>query len=266
MEKIGRIAAVATLALVCVCAGARVASAAGEEAAAPTPSSAAAAASLQPVIVVGLLGGWIHADNCCDHIVQLTAQLNREYGAGVRAELFENHQREQARDRILALLDLDGDGAVEQDEARAARIVIYGESWGASETVTLARELGARGIPVLLTVQIDSVAKPGENDGVAPANVAQAANFYQLHGILHGRPEIRAEDASHTEVIGNFRFDYRRHPVPVRGASWFARTFFRSHVSIENDPVVWSRIEALIRSKLPAPAAQPQVASVTSPR
>jgi len=265
MVKLGRIAAVATLALAGVCAAASAGAAATARGGGEKSAEATASAGAQPVIVVGLLGGWIHADNCCDHIVQLTAQLNREYGSGVRAEIFENHQREQARDRILALLDRDGDGALDAEETRGARIVIFGESWGASETVTLARELGERGIPVLLTVQIDSVAKPGENDEFAPANVAQAANFYQPHGILHGRPEIRAEDASRTEVIGNFRFDYRRNPVPVRGASWFARAFFRSHVSIENDPAVWSRIEALIRSKLPAPAAQ-QTASAESPQ
>jgi len=274
MRKIGAISAGIAMALwgvwassigAAAAATARPAHAAGEKSA-DVAAASATASSAPPVIVVGLLGGWIHADNCCDHIVQLTAQLNREYGAGVRAEIFENHQRERARDKILALLDRDSNGALEADEKQAARIVIYGESWGASETVTLARELGERGIPVLLTVQIDSVAKPGENDAVAPVNVAQAANFYQPNGILHGRPEIRAEDASRTEVIGNFRFDYRQHAVPVRGASWFARTFFRSHVSIENDPVVWNRIEALIRSKLPAPAAQPQVASTGSPR
>jgi hypothetical protein len=222
---------------------------------------AASAANARPVIVIGLVGGWIRTDNREDHIVQLAAELNREYGASVRAEIFENHHREQARDRILALLDRDRNGALEAAEKQNARIVLYGESWGGSETVVLARELQRRGIPVLLTVQIDSVAKLGEDDEVAPANVAQAVNFYQPHGIIHGRQQIRAEDASRTEVIGNFRFDYEKHPVPVRGASWFAKTFLRPHVSIENDPVVWSRIEALIRSKLPAPAAQRQVAS-----
>lgn len=208
------------------------------------------------MIVIGLLGGWIRTDNRYDHMVQLAAELNREYGASVHAEIFENHHREQARERILALLDRDSNGALEAEEKQSARIVLYGESWGGSETVMLARELEQRGIPVLLMVQIDSVAKPGENDEVTSANVAQAVNFYQPRGILHGRQQIRAEDASRTEVIGNFRFDYRRNPVAVRGASWFARTFFRPHVSIENDPAVWNRIEKLIRSKLPAPAAQ----------
>jgi hypothetical protein len=225
----------------------------------PTASSVPASAPARaPVIVIGLVGGWIRADNRDDHMVQLAAKLNREYGPSVHAEIFENHHREQARERILVLLDRDGNGALEAEEKQGARIVLYGESWGGSETVVLARELQQRGIPVLLTVQIDSVAKMGEQDAVTPANVAQAVNFYQPHGIIHGCQRIRAEDAARTEVIGNFRFDYANHPVAVSGASWFAKTFLRPHVSIENDPVVWSRIETLIRSKLPAPARQPQ--------
>ncbi len=219
-----------------------------------------AVGNAQPVIVIGIVGGWIRADNHEDHIVMLAEQLNREYGSGVHAEIFENHHREQARDRILALLDRNSNGALEDGEKEHARIVLYGESWGGCETVMLARDLQQRGIPVILTVQVDSVEKMGENDEVAPANVAQAANFYQPHGIIHGRQAIRAEDASRTQVIGNFRFDYEKHPVTVRGASWFAKTFLRPHVSIENDPAVWNKIETLIRSKLPAPAAQPQSA------
>ena len=35
-------------------------------------------------------------------------------------------------------------------------------SWGVSETVAFARELGQRGIPVLVTIQVDSIAKPGQ--------------------------------------------------------------------------------------------------------
>jgi len=43
---------------------------------------------------------------------------------------------------------------------------------------------------VLLTVQVDSVNKVGQNDEVIPANVARAANFYQRNGMLHGEPAI----------------------------------------------------------------------------
>ena len=233
----------------------RVAAAAGADGNAVAPAG-------PPVIVIGLVGGWIRTDNRFDRIVRLAAGLNRDYGTGVHAEIFENHHRVQARERILQLLDLDHNGTLAAGEKQNARIVLYGESWGGSELVTLARELEERGIPVLLTVQIDSVAKIGENDELTPANVAEAVNFYQPHGILHGRQEIRAQDSSRTQVIGNFRFDYRGRPMQSPGSSWFARTFFKPHVSIENDPAVWTRIEKLIRSKLPAAAARKQVAVV----
>ena len=44
---------------------------------------------------------------------------------------------------------------------------------------------------------------------MTPANVAEAVNFYQPHGIIHGCQAIRAEDASRTRVIGNFRLRLR---------------------------------------------------------
>jgi len=49
----------------------------------------------------------------------------------------------------------------------------------------MARLLEKDGIPVLLTVQVDSVSK-GQDDKLISANVAQAINFYQIDGLLHG--------------------------------------------------------------------------------
>src|SRR5271170_7086817 len=77
----------------------------------------------------------------------------------------ENHHREAAHHQVLEWLDTDGDGILTTDEKQRARIIIYGHSWGASETVALARELEHRKIPVLLTIQVDSIGKPGEHDG-----------------------------------------------------------------------------------------------------
>jgi len=31
---------------------------------------------------------------------------------------------------------------------------------------------------------------------------------------------------------------------------WYARLFMKPHIEIESDPMVWSRVESLIRSKL----------------
>ena len=98
----------------------------------------------------------------------------------------------------------------------------------------------------------DSVPKGGANDAEIPANVKQAANFYQSSGLLHGLREIHAADPSRTQIIGNFQFDYHAHPVRCDGYPWFARLFERPHIEIECDPNVQVRVETLIRSKLPS--------------
>ena len=165
--------------------------------------------------------------------------------------MFENHRGADAYREVLRLLDINQDGKLSPEEKKAGRIAIFGHSWGASETVTLARSLARVNIPVLLTVQVDSVRKPGEDDAVIPSNVAQAVNFYQSEGLLHGRARIRAADSSRTQILGNFQFNYKTKPVALNGFSWFARTFMKPHLEIESDPAVWNRVEALIRSQLP---------------
>jgi len=115
-------------------------------------------------------------------------------------------------------------------------------------------------IPVLLTVQVDSISKIRQNDAVIPANVAEAANFYQPSGMLHGQPQIRAADGSRTRILGNYRFDYKSKPVLCDKYPWYDRVFTKSHTEIECDPTVWNQVESLIRAKLPAqkPTGLPQ--------
>jgi len=183
--------------------------------------------------------------------VQVAAHLRKDYPSGVYIEVLENHRREKAYADILRLVDTDGNGKLSTEEKRNARIILYGHSWGASEVVTLARELEKQGIPVLLTVQVDSVSKLGENDKVIPANVAEAANFYQLNGLLHGEPQIRAADPARTHIIGNFRFDYKANPINCKQYPWYDRVLMKSHTEIECDPRVWNQVESLIQSRLP---------------
>jgi hypothetical protein len=171
----------------------------------------------------------------------------------VVAEAFENHRGEQAHQEILRLLDTDDDGTLSPLEKQNARIIIYGHSWGASEAITLARQLEKDGIPVLLTVQVDSIGKRGQDDSRIPANVAQAANFYQPDGPLHGRSQIRAADPARTQIIGNYRFDYKGSSLTCEQYPWWDRYFVKAHTQIECDPKVWAQIDSLIRSKLPSP-------------
>jgi hypothetical protein len=103
---------------------------------------------------------------------------------------------------------------------------------------------------VLLTIQVDSIGKPGEHDGLIPPNVANAVNFYQPDGLFHGRPEIAAADPARTSIIGNFRMTYNDHPITSRSSSWFARLFMKSHIEIEDDPRIWEQAAVLIDSQL----------------
>jgi len=204
------------------------------------------------VIVIGFVGGFVHSNDTLHQEVQLAAHLRQQYPARVQVKMFENRLGRQARREVLDLLDTDRDGTLSEREKRAARIVIYGHSWGASEGITLARALGQDGIPVLLTIQVDSVEKRGEDDRWIPANVGQAVNFYQLNGLLHGRREILAADRSRTQILGNYQMDYKTKRVNCDGFPWYAQVFMTSHIAIECDPIVWNQVESLIRSKLPA--------------
>jgi hypothetical protein len=216
-----------------------------------------------PSIVIGFVGGFISHTNAVHGGVQLAERLRKEYPAQVHVEVFENHRGEKAHQEILRLLDANHDGKLSPEEKQSARIIIYGHSWGGSETVALARELQSDGIPVLLTIQVDSVSKIGEDDSLIPANVEQAANFYQTNGYLHGRPEIRAADPTRTKILGNIRFDYSN-PIQCDGYSWLARAFEKPHIEIECDPNVINRVESLIRSNLPAAAPSPSTPSAAA--
>jgi hypothetical protein len=57
-------------------------------------------------------------------------------------------------------------------------------------------------------------------------------------------------DPSQTTILGNYESSYRDHPISCAGFPWFARTFMKPHIEIENDPSVWTKVEALIRAQL----------------
>jgi len=206
-------------------------------------------------IVIGFVGGFIRRDDAVHSTVILARSLQKDYGATIHVDTFENRRVGDARKVVMRLLAAGHSGEPTPEEKSAARIILYGHSWGASATVALARQLQASGVPVLLTVQVDSIAKPGNNDAVIPSNVEHAANFYQTNGFPRGQQQIRAADANRTEIVGNFRFDYSAKPVSCPTYPWLARTFMKSHIEIECDPAVWKRVEDLIRAQLPAMTA-----------
>jgi hypothetical protein len=211
-------------------------------------------------IVIGFVGGFVRHDNPHHGPVIFATHLQQTAPQGAYVQVFENRHRNSAYKTIVRLLDRNHDGVLSDDEKAQARIVLYGQSWGAATALLLARQLNRAGIPVLLTVQVDSVSKLWQNDSVIPSNVIAAANFYQPHGLVRGQSKIRAADPEKTQIIGNFRFDYKQTPVKCpAGYSWLDHHMTHSHMQIECDPRVWAQVEDLV-----LPRIEPQSNSVAA--
>jgi hypothetical protein len=235
------------------------------EATSKPPATPAGVPAVTPVIVIGFVGGFVRHDDHVHTEVQLVDHLREQYSPGIFVETYENHRGKDAYQAVLRLLDANRDGKLSPEEKQNARIIIFGHSWGASETVELARQLEKDGIPVVLTIQVDSVSKLGENDSLIPANVSQAANFYQLDGFLHGQSQIRAVNPSRTRIIGNFRSDYKAKPLSCGQYPWWDRILMKPHIQIECDPAVWNQVDSLIRSNLSLEARLPSGGEINSP-
>jgi pimeloyl-ACP methyl ester carboxylesterase len=216
-------------------------------------------------IVIGFVGGFVAHDNPHHGPVRLAQRIRPAFPKDTFVRIFENRHRKSAYDAIIRLLDTNRDGILSTEEKARARIILFGQSWGASAAVLLARELRRQGIPVLLTVQVDSVAKAWQNDAVIPDNVAEAVNFYQPHGLIHGRAKITAADPTKTVILGNYLTDYKKTPVECPLASWFDRVFTPGHMQSECDPRLWSQIETLVRQHLLPPDQNTAAAALPHP-
>jgi hypothetical protein len=201
-------------------------------------------------ILIGFAGGFVRHDNPQHGPVKLAQKLQNKLPSGTSVQVFENRHRKAAYKTILHLLDSNHDGSLSDPEKAQAHIILFGHSWGASAAVQLSRDLNRVGIPVLLTVQVDSVAKPWQDDRVIPDNVAEAVNFYQPHGPVHGRANIIAANDSKTQILGNYRFDYHKTPVQCEGGSWLQRRFTRDHLQSQCDPRLWARVEGLMLQRM----------------
>jgi pimeloyl-ACP methyl ester carboxylesterase len=208
-----------------------------------------------PLIVVGFAGGFIKRTSMVHGEVELARHLREKYGSSIHADIFENHNGDEAHREILRLIDASSPSA----KKYPPRIILYGHSWGASEAVEVARKLEHDGVPVLLLVEVDGVRKRHRDDSVIPANVAKAINFYQTEGLLHGRPAIHAANPATTQIVDNIHLSYKDkdNDVACPGYPWFARVFTKRHIQIENDPRVWNQVEAMILANLPATAPTP---------
>jgi hypothetical protein len=156
----------------------------------------------------------------------------------------ENKNRRLAIELIRNAFDRDRDGRLDERERASARLILYGQSFGGAAVVKLARQLERMNVPILLTVQVDSI---GRGDKIIPSNVARAANLFQRNGwLIKGEREIRPQDPGRTKIIGNFEFDYRHKKINLSGVPWYKKIFRVAHTKMDHDPAVWSLVEKII--------------------
>ena len=196
------------------------------------------------LLIVGFMGGRESWDNDKRGVRKLALKLRAMNLPGVHVETVENKKRRLAIDLIRKAFDHNRDGQLDVRERALARVVVYGQSFGGAAVVKLARQLKKIEVPVLLTVQVDSV---GRGDKVIPSNVMRAANLFQRDGlIIKGEREIRPEDPSKTTIIGNFKFAYSGKRIDLSEVSWLKRLFQAAHTKMDHDPEVWARVEKII--------------------
>ena len=201
-------------------------------------------------LVVGFLGGMERWDDESRGVRQVAIKLNAMNLPNVHVETLENRKRDLAIKFIQNAFDYNQNGSLDDWERDSARLILYGHSLGGAAVVETSRELKKMGVPVLLTVQIDSVDLVYD-DHVIPSNVKRAANLFQNDGwILRGEDKIEPENPNKTEILANIRFDYRDKNVDMSSMTWERRLFSTPHVKMEADPEVWVTVEQMILSEI----------------
>jgi pimeloyl-ACP methyl ester carboxylesterase len=204
-------------------------------------------------LVIGFLGGLERWDDANRSVRKVALALRSKGVAGLHTETFANRNMPSAVDLVRRALDSNLDGLLDARERVAHTIVAYGQSLGGAAAIRFARRMNEMGIPVALTVQVDSV---GLDDAIIPPNVSKAANFYQAHRFtVRGQPVIIPANPLRTRIIENTRLDYSDRGSAQKPESWLRRRFGGAHALMEADPVLWARVEFLILKSVDPNAA-----------
>jgi hypothetical protein len=195
-------------------------------------------------LILGIVGGWERWDAPQRAIRHTALTLRESHLPRVWIETVENHKLILAKELVRKAFDFNHSGALDPNEASAARVIVYGQSLGGSATLRFCRWLQEQGIHVQLAVVIDSY---GRDPYTVPPNVSEAANLYQRDlGFVRGAAKIEAEDPAHTRILGNWHYSYRGRAIAMPGEPWIRRTFIGSHLKMEYDPEPWDRVTALL--------------------
>ncbi len=185
----------------------------------PTASPASEPVSSTPdckIIYAGFVGAMETSNHKHSGVVQIRDTLRGADFPDVCADSFMPISWTSGRDWILTHFPSHAGVLTDSELERAPRIILVGHSTGGWAMLSVARDLRDKGIPVELTVQIDSV---GFTDYTIPKNVSTGAIFHAWDALMFMTTKhIHMEDPSQTKLIAD---------VLVKDAS---------HLSITRDP------------------------------
>ncbi len=166
-------------------------------------------------ILIGFVGGIRSPEDQSQGVVQIGNRLKDLNEAELQVGIYSHWNWQNVYKKIRKIIDQNHDEKLSPEEIRLApKIIIYGHSLGGWAVVKLSRKLEKVGIPVELTVQLDTV---GPGDVVVPDNVKSAVNYYQRTiPILRGEKTISAVDKNKTKIEGNFLIENVGHEALAR--------------------------------------------------
>ncbi len=196
-------------------------------------------------LVIGVVGGWERWDNPVRCVRRTAIVVKRQNLPGVQVETVENHKLELAEELARKAFDFNRDGVVSKEEAAKARVVVFGQSMGGRAALELCRTLEGMGIQVRLLIVVDAF---GKDSYVVPANVREAANWFQRdHLVLKGAPELTAADPHRTRILENTQISFKgRKDAQAYELSFVQRQLMDEHARMEYVPELWGKIERML--------------------
>lgn len=168
------------------------------------------------ILYAGFVGAMEPAGHKNSGVVQIRDMLRGPAYSDVCAESFMPIAWNAGLNWILKRFPAHAGPLTPEELANAPRVILVGHSTGGWAMLAVARDLRDKGIPVELTVQIDSV---GITDYTVPRNVKEGAIFHAWDILMFMTTKsLRLEDPIHTKLVAN---------VVVKGAN---------HLSITRDP------------------------------
>jgi hypothetical protein len=198
----------------------------------PTPTDRVTQPADCKIVYAGFVGAMETSNHKHSGVVQIRDILRGPGYGDVCAESFVPISWASGRDWILTHFASHPGRLTESEILQSPRVILVGHSTGGWAVISVARDLRNKGIPVELTVQVDSV---GVTDSTVPRNVRTCAIFHARDILMFmTTKKVRMEDPLHTRLLAN---------IVVENAS---------HLSITRDP----RIRELVLNAITVARAE----------